>query len=80
MVLGPRLQQIKKDCYQRIDRIEQCQECKWRHFCGAGCMGNAYHTQGTVWLTTDCDLRWHWIKRLFELRLAERLESSPTRE
>ena len=79
-VLGPRLQQVKKECYQRIERIEQCRECMWRHFCGAGCMGNAYHTQGIIWATSDCDFRWHWIKRLFELRLAERLESSPARE
>jgi radical SAM protein with 4Fe4S-binding SPASM domain len=77
IVLGPRLQQVKKNCYQRIERIEQCQECMWRHFCGAGCMGNAYHTKGTIWAAPDCDLRRRWIKRLFELRLAGRVEPSP---
>lgn len=74
IALGPRLQQVKKNCYQRIERIEQCRECMWRHFCGAGCMGNAYHTKGTIWAVPDCDLRRRWIKRLFELRLADRVE------
>jgi radical SAM protein with 4Fe4S-binding SPASM domain len=77
IVLGPHLQQAKQNCYQRIERIVQCRECVWRHFCGAGCMGCAYHMQGTIWTVMDCDLRRQWIKRLFELRLAERMEPAP---
>ena len=76
IVQGPRLQQIKTDCYQRIERIEQCRECVWRHFCGAGCMGNAYHTQGTVMAVPDCTLRQRWIQRLFEFRIGDLTETA----
>jgi radical SAM protein with 4Fe4S-binding SPASM domain len=79
IVLGPRLRQVKRACYQRIERIEQCRVCPWRHFCGAGCMGYAYHTEGTIWTAPDCELRRRWIKRLFELRLADRAEPAPVR-
>lgn len=77
IVLGPRLQQIKETRYQRIELIEQCRECVWRHYCGAGCMGNAYHKEGTICAAPDCDLRRRWVRRLFELRLANRVEPAP---
>lgn len=80
IVLGPRLQQIKETRYQRIELIEQCRECVWRHYCGAGCMGNAYHKEGTICAAPDCDLRRRWVKRLFELRLADRVEPAPAPE
>jgi radical SAM protein with 4Fe4S-binding SPASM domain len=80
IVIGPRLQQVKRTRYQRIELIEQCRECVWRHYCGAGCMGNAYHKEGTIYTAPDCDLRRRWIKWLFELRLADLEKSARDRE
>jgi radical SAM protein with 4Fe4S-binding SPASM domain len=80
IVLGSRLQQVKQTCVQRIERIDQCQGCTWRHFCGAGCMGNAYHLEGTIWAAPDCEMRRRWIKRLFELRLSEQVRAIPALE
>ncbi len=80
MVLGSHLQQIKAYRYERIEIIEQCRACSWRHYCGAGCMGHAYHKEGTILARPDCDLRRSWTRRLFELNLAHCLELAPAQE
>jgi radical SAM protein with 4Fe4S-binding SPASM domain len=77
MVLGPRLQQIKLARRRRIESIEHCRDCAWGHYCGGGCMGQAYHKEGTIFATPECDVRSAWIHRLFELCLAECLQPAP---
>jgi len=38
---------------ERVDKIEECASCVWKHFCRAGCLAFAYHQQGTL-LAKDC--------------------------
>lgn len=47
------LQDLRRVCRERVDRIEECSSCVWKHFCRAGCAAFAYHQQGTV-LVKDC--------------------------
>ena len=77
MVHGTRLQEIKRSRYERIEMIDRCRECDWRHYCGAGCMGQAYHKQGTILATPDCDIRHRWVRRLFEQQLTRCVEITP---
>ena len=30
----------------RPSKIDECSGCRWRNFCGAGCMGNAFEANG----------------------------------
>jgi radical SAM protein with 4Fe4S-binding SPASM domain len=80
MVLGSRLQQIKEVRRERIELIEECRECPWRHFCGAGCMGHAYHMEGTILSVPDCEILKRWTERLFELNLTHCLAHTPAEE
>ncbi len=71
MVLGQKIKKIKQQNITRAISIEACKECKWRNFCGSGCMGNAYERTGTILNTTSCDLRKRWIENLFEVKFSE---------
>ena len=77
LVTGPRLQEIKRARYQRVLLIERCRQCAWSQYCGGGCMGHAYHKEGTILATPDCKVRAAWVHRLFELHLAHCLQSDP---
>ena len=71
MIVGKKVAQIKKSNIQRPSEIEECKECKWKNFCGSGCMGNAYERTDTIYSTTSCELRKKWIENLFEAKFDE---------
>ncbi|NQT82536.1 SPASM domain-containing protein [bacterium] len=47
------VQDLRRKCQERIDEIEECSSCVWKHFCRAGCPGIAYHQHGSV-TAKDC--------------------------
>lgn len=71
IVDGPRLKEIIINCFQRPSNIQECSECKWRNFCGSGCMGIAYERNGTILHPDSCEARKRWIEKLFEAKLHE---------
>ena len=71
IVLGRRIDEIKKTCFQRPLIIEECKDCKWRNFCGGGCMGSAFEKNGTILKSESCEVRKKWIEKLFEAKLQE---------
>ena len=66
-----KLGEIIKSCFARPSKIDQCRECKWKNFCGAGCMGNAFEVDGTIWSTDSCNVRKQWIEKLFQAKFDE---------
>lgn len=66
-----KLREIKQNCFVRPLQIDSCVECKWMNFCGAGCMGNAFEVNGTIWSTDSCNLRKQWIENLFKAKFNE---------
>jgi radical SAM protein with 4Fe4S-binding SPASM domain len=68
VVRGERLKGIIESCIARPDRISGCDQCRWRNFCGAGCMGNAYEATGSALKADRCKVRKRWIESLFETR------------
>lgn len=71
MVKGQKLKEIIKTCFARPSKIDECKECRWKNFCGAGCMGNAFEVSGTVWSTDFCNVRKQWIEKLFQAKFDE---------
>lgn len=71
IVNGKKLREIIKNCFVRPSKIDSCMECKWMNFCGAGCMGNAFEVNGTIWSTDSCNLRKQWIENLFRAKFNE---------
>ena len=71
MVYGQRIKEIKEICFQRPYKINKCMNCKWRNFCGSGCMGNIFESSGTVLKAESCEVRKKWIEKLFEMKLKE---------
>jgi radical SAM protein with 4Fe4S-binding SPASM domain len=71
MVYGQRIEEIKKACFQRPSNINECRRCKWKNFCGGGCMGNAFESSGTILNPESCEVRKKWIEKLFEAKLKE---------
>lgn len=78
MVYGQKIEELKKTCFQRPLNIEKCSRCRWRNFCGAGCMGNAFESSGTILSPESCEVRNKWIERLFEVKLEEIYSSRKT--
>jgi radical SAM protein with 4Fe4S-binding SPASM domain len=68
IVKGTRLKDIINYCMDRPNRIVGCSQCRWRNFCGAGCMGNAYEATGSALMPDRCNVRKRWIEGLFEGR------------
>jgi radical SAM protein with 4Fe4S-binding SPASM domain len=68
VVKGERLKTIIEACIDRPDKISGCGRCRWRNFCGAGCMGNAYEATGCALNADRCKVRKRWIETLFETR------------
>jgi radical SAM protein with 4Fe4S-binding SPASM domain len=68
VVKGTRLKDIINYCMDRPNRIVGCSQCRWRNFCGAGCMGNAYEATGSALMPDRCNVRKRWIEGLFEGR------------
>ncbi|MDY6930919.1 MAG: PqqD family peptide modification chaperone [Halobacteriota archaeon] len=66
IISSQKLGEILNECYIRPLKIESCVGCKWKNFCGAGCMGSAFETNGTVWSTDSCNIRRDWIESLFK--------------
>lgn len=53
-----RLTSLVARCEQRIEEIEACRACAWRHFCRGACSGRARLRQGTIHATDEyCGLR-----------------------
>lgn len=54
---------LRQKFLQRVNQIEECSICPWKHFCRAGCPALAYRLHGTF-LARDCfcDAR----KRVYE--------------
>jgi len=71
IVNSEKLREIIKNCFVRPLKIDSCMECKWINFCGAGCMGNAFEVNGTIWSTDSCNLRKQWIENLFKAKFNE---------
>jgi radical SAM protein with 4Fe4S-binding SPASM domain len=71
IVYGQRIKEIKEICFQRPLNIEECRKCKWRNFCGSGCMGNIFERDGTILKPESCDVRKKWVEKLFEIKLKE---------
>jgi radical SAM protein with 4Fe4S-binding SPASM domain len=71
IVYGKRIKEIKEICFQRPLNIDECKKCKWRNFCGSGCMGNAFENSGTILNTESCEVRKRWTENLFEAKLKE---------
>ena len=71
IVHGQKIEEIKEICFQRPLNIEECRKCKWRNFCGSGCMGNAFENSGTILNPESCEVRKRWIEKLFEAKLKE---------
>lgn len=69
IVYGQRLQDIMKNCLQRPLKIDECSKCKWRSFCGSGCMGVAFESSGTILYPESCEVRKRWVEKLFEVKL-----------
>lgn len=70
IVAGEKLRGIVDLCRRRPMEIDRCSACRWVNFCGAGCMGNAYEENGTVYTPQACDARKHWIESQFAARVA----------
>ena len=66
VVKGDRLKDIINYCIDRPNLIHECSRCRWRNFCGAGCMGNAYEATGSALMPDRCNVRKKWIEGLFE--------------
>ena len=71
MVYGYKIKELKKICFQRPLNIEKCRQCKWVNFCGSGCMGNSFESNGTILKPDSCEVRRKWIEKLFEVKLKE---------
>lgn len=71
IVNSQKLEAIIKTCLVRPSKIEECKECSWRNFCGAGCMGNAFEVNGTVWRSDSCNVRKQWLEGLFQAKFDE---------
>lgn len=71
MVLGQKIQEIKRTCFQRPMNIDECEDCNWKNFCGSGCMGNAYELNGDVLNPDSCEIRKKWIEKFFEDEINE---------
>ncbi len=71
IVNSKKLREIIKTCFARPSKIDKCRECRWRNFCGAGCMGNAFEVNGTIWSTDSCNVRKHGIEKLFHAKFNE---------
>ena len=71
IVYNQRIQKIKETCFQRPLKIEECRECKWRNFCGSGCMGNVYERTGGIHSPESCEVRKKWLEKLFEAKFAK---------
>ena len=71
IVNSKKLREIIKTCFARPSKIDQCKVCRWRNFCGAGCMGNAFEVNGTIWSLDSCNVRKQWIEKLFQAKFNE---------
>lgn len=71
IVNGRKLKETIKTSFTRPLGIDECRECKWRNFCGAGCMGNSFETNGTIWKSDSCNVRKQWIEKSFESKFDE---------
>lgn len=40
---------LQELCNWNIDKIEPCNKCKYRYYCGAGCRGSAYAYHGSIY-------------------------------
>ncbi len=79
IVNSKKLREIIKSCFARPSKIDKCRGCRWRNFCGAGCMGNAFEVSGTIWSPDSCNVRKQWIENLFHAKFNEiyRCEGAP---
>lgn len=59
---------------ERLERIERCKNCMWKHFCGGGCAARSLCFHGTVWKEDDlCDVTQHLFRELvFEIAKEQR--------
>jgi radical SAM protein with 4Fe4S-binding SPASM domain len=75
MVAGSRIKEIQLLGRKRPSMIAGCSDCRWRSYCGSGCMGNAFETTGTVLHPTSCEARKRWIESLFAGEIAKTVQS-----
>ncbi len=71
IVNGERLRQVVDECFRRPLKIEECSGCKWRNFCGSGCMGVAFEENSNALSPDSCNVRKTWVERLFEDKVKE---------
>ncbi len=75
MIKGKKIKEIKKISQLRPSMIDSCSACKWHNYCGAGCMGNAFETTGTVLHSSSCEVRKRWIESLFSKTIEQTKQS-----
>ncbi|RLG29322.1 hypothetical protein DRO03_07520 [Methanosarcinales archaeon] len=56
IVNGQKIEEVVKTSFTRPLMIDQCRECNWGKFCGAGCMGNALESSGTIRNADSCNV------------------------
>ena len=67
---GERLDKIKKQNRQRMQKIEECSLCTFKHFCGSGCLAMAFQESGEINQPEPlCTLRYQCLKRQLEQQL-----------
>ncbi|MBU0945696.1 MAG: PqqD family peptide modification chaperone [Proteobacteria bacterium] len=71
MIEGEKIKAIKALSIRRPATIDSCSVCRWQKYCGAGCMGNAFETTGTVLYPSSCETRKKWIESLFTKAVEE---------
>lgn len=71
IVHDQKIKEIINQCFQRPLKITECRECKWRNFCGSGCMGLAFETNGTILHPESCEIRKKWVEKLFTIEFKE---------
>ena len=66
VVASKTLVDLRRICRQRVDKIEECSSCVWKHFCLAGCAAFSYHQRGTLLVKDSlCETRQRLYAGLF---------------
>ena len=69
ILYSKKLKEIKDICFQRPSKIDECIKCKWRNYCGSGCMGIVFEKYGTILQPESCKVRKRWIEKMFKAKI-----------
>jgi radical SAM protein with 4Fe4S-binding SPASM domain len=66
VIASKTLLHLRRICRERVDKIEECSSCVWKHFCLAGCAAFSYHQRGTLLVKDSlCETRQRLYAGLF---------------